>query len=101
LTTKDDKPVGRFADLLIEAAIEPYVLTADITIDPPTRRQMQQLSAATSEDEADRALFGDQYDAVADLFGDKPFKLWNAFVVDFRRHMFGRGADDVEGKSPA
>jgi hypothetical protein len=101
LTTKDDKPVGRFAELLIEAAIEPYVLTEDITLDPPTRKQMQQMVKATTEEEADKALFGDKYDAVVGLFEERSFALWNAFVKDFRVHMFGRGADDVEGKSPA
>ena len=104
MTKSDDKApdvVGRYADLLEEAQIEPYVLTPAIRIDPPTRKQMRELASAKSEDDADRALFGAQYDAVIELFDDQPFKAWNNFVVEFRAHMFGRGSDAVEGKSPA
>lgn len=90
---------GRYADLCDEARIEPYVLTADVVIPAPTRKQMRALAAAKNEEEADRALFGDAYDAVQELFDNESFKAWNSFVVEFREHMFGRGADDVEGKS--
>lgn len=103
MTKQEKSPdvAGRYADLLQEARIEPYVLTPAVRIDPPTRKQMRELAAAKSEEDADRALFGDQYDAVINLFDDQPFSAWNKFVVEFREQMFGKGADDVEGKSPA
>ena len=93
--------IGRYADLVAEANTEPYVLTEDVVIPVPTRKQMRELNAARSEDDADKALFGASYKDVIALFDDQPFQAWNKFVVDFKNHMFGKGADDVEGKSPA
>ena len=93
--------VGRFYDLQRETAVpEPYVLTEDITISPLTRAQFVALGDAGNDEEAqNRAMLGQQYDAVVALFQDAPQAVWNAFTVDLSKHMFGLGVEQAPGKS--
>lgn len=99
MTTARKPPVGRFFELQQEVKIpEDYVLTAKIRIKPPTRKQMVAFHSATTDEEVHRAFLGDQYDAVTELYDDRPAQEWSAFIGDAYAHMFGPGADD-EGKS--
>lgn len=94
------KSPGRLYDLQRESKIpEPYVLTPEITIQPLTKRQFRALAEDLSDEDQDRVVLGDQYDAVMELFEDKPFQLWKAFTKDLNQHLLGLGVDDVEGKS--
>ncbi|MEV0357104.1 hypothetical protein AB0H71_13685 [Nocardia sp. NPDC050697] len=94
------RPIGRFYELQQEVDVpEPYVLTSKIKIPPPTRKQMVAFRAATNEADMERALFGDRYDDIAELFGDRPEQEYTAFANEVWKHFFGRGINDVEGKS--
>ncbi len=92
--------IGRLYDLQREVEVpEPYVLTSKITLHAPTRMQMIRMRDAETEDDADRAFFGDHYDAVMELFQTQPAAIWTAFIKDVSDHFFGPGSTDVEGKS--
>lgn len=100
MTTAPRKPpVGRFFELQREVKIpDDYVLTSKIRIKPPTREQMRAFRAAQTDDELDRAFLGDQYEATAELYKDRPEQEWSAFTTDAYKHFFGIGADSA-GKS--
>lgn len=99
MTTSRKPPVGRFYELQQEVKIpEDYVLTAKIRIKSPTREQMRAFRAAKTDDDLDRAFLGDQYDAVTELYKDRPDPEWEAFTADAYKHFFGMGADTA-GKS--
>jgi hypothetical protein len=93
------KNLGRLAVLQRETRVpEPYVLTPDVVIAPPTRAQMQAIREVTGEEQW-AILFGEHWEAVKALFDDQPDQLWDAFSADVSKHFFGPGVDDVEGKS--
>jgi hypothetical protein len=94
------KNVGRLATLQRETRVpNPYVLTPEIVIAAPTLEQMRRIRAAANGDESNAVMFGDQWEAVQELFRDQPAQLWDAFMDDVSKHFFGPGVDDVEGKS--
>lgn len=93
-------PIGRFYELQQEVEIpEDYVLTDKIRIKPQTRSQMIVFRTATTPEEVDRAFFGDAYDAVLELFADKPDQLWKKFVDDVSAHFLGPGVEEEPGKA--
>lgn len=97
LTSK--KLVGRFYELQQEVVPpEPYQLTEDVAIMPLTRRRNVALLEATTHEEADRAFFGDAYDAVVALYDDRPLAEYDALVADLRKHWMGKTVEDVPGK---
>lgn len=97
---EEKAPVGRYYDLQQEVGpAEPYVLTENIVIAPMTRKQFKAVQAAEDDDAANRAALSEQYDAVIAWYDDKPAAEWDAFVRDFYRHIFGRGAAEAPGKS--
>jgi hypothetical protein len=99
MTTARKPPVGRFYDLQQEVKIpEDYVLTAKIRIKPLTKKQMAAFRLSDAGEDADRAFFGDNYDAISELYDDRPEQEWMAFVADVYQHFFGPGVDD-QGKS--
>lgn len=99
-TTAAEKPAGRFYDLQQEVTIPtPYLLTEDIVIPPLTRRQFIDVEKATTEEAAERAILGDHYEAVVELYLDRPMVEWQAFTRDLNRHMFGLSAEQAPGKS--
>ncbi|MGW4371047.1 hypothetical protein ACWEKT_35940 [Nocardia takedensis] len=93
---------GRFHEIQQEIAARrrgPYRLTADISIQPMTRRQAKALRDTQDEDEQLAILLGDQYEAVEDLFDDRPIDEWIAFQEDLYAHFFGEGALHLPGGS--
>lgn len=100
MTAARKPPIGRFYELQKEVSVpEPYVLTSKITITAPTREQMVALRSMPDGEAADRAVLGDQADAVFELYSKRPIQEWEAFVTDLYAHFFGKGGNDVEGKS--
>lgn len=90
--------VGRFYELREEVPIpEDYVLTEKIRIKNPSRKQMIEFWDSVGQDR-DRALLGDQADAVFALYENEPNQLFQRMINDLLNHFFGTGADD-EGKS--
>ncbi|MEV6063870.1 hypothetical protein [Nocardia asteroides] len=93
---------GRFYEIQQELAARrrgPYHLTAEISIQPMTRRQAKALRDTGDEDEQLAILLGDQHQAVEDLFDDRPIDEWIAFQEDLYAHFFGEGATQLPGGS--
>jgi hypothetical protein len=91
---------GRFYEIQRELAAKrrgPYHLTADIAIQPLTRRQARLLAETDDEEQQLRILLGDAYDAVDDLFADRPIDEWVAFQNDLYAHFYGEGAMELPG----
>lgn len=90
---------GRLAALQRETKIpEPYVLTPEIVIAPPTLSQMQKVRSTKGEQQW-AALFGDHWETIKALFDEQPEQLWEAFTDEVTEHFFGPGVGEVEGKS--
>ncbi|QSM01073.1 tail assembly chaperone [Mycobacterium phage Nanosmite] len=60
----------------------------------PTKKQIDAWRNAANVEEGERALFGDLYDAVHELFDDQPQHVWENFNVLYLKHMFGTAGDD-------
>lgn len=95
------QPVGgRFLELQQEVKVPaPIVLTDDLVITTPTKRQLEAFSTAETVDERLAALLGKDFAKVVALFDDQPYQLWVKFQKDVQEHFFGAGASDVPGKS--
>ncbi|MFD4442523.1 hypothetical protein ACFWPK_22410 [Nocardia sp. NPDC058519] len=92
-------PVGRFYELQQEVIPPtPYQLTEDIVIMPLTRRRNVGLIESTTHEDADRAFFGDAYDAIVKLYDDRPLAEWEALITDLRKHWAGETIEAVPGK---
>lgn len=91
---------GIFAELREEGlgGPEEIVITDDIRIPMPTWKQIRAYYKAESADERLAILFGDQFDAVNELFDDKPYHVWQRFIRRVNAQVFGSGAEQVEGK---
>lgn len=92
-------PVGRFYELQQEVVPPtPYQLTEDVVIMPLTRRRNTALLSSTTHEDADRAFFGDAYEAVIELYNDRPLAEYDALVTDIRKHWMGETIEAVPGK---
>ena len=92
--------IGRFYELQKETAVpEPYVLTSDVKIKAPTRRQMIALRKATTDEEIERAILGEHAEKIFEMYADRPDAEYEAFAKELREHLFGKGVDDVAGGS--
>lgn len=99
MATAKPKITGLLAELIDEVDVPPpLVVTSDITVSMPTRSQMTAYYNAETGEDRNRAIFGEHYDAVNELFGSHPAVLWNAFCDRVSEHFFGRGSTKVEGK---
>lgn len=86
-----------WAKLQTENHVPPLVIK-DITLLEPTKTQIDAWRNATSVEDGERALFGDQYDAVHALFDSQPQHVWENFNVLYLKHMFGTAGDaDLKG----
>jgi hypothetical protein len=69
-----------------------------LTFLEPTKRQIDAWRNAKTVEEGERALWGDLYDAVHELFNDQPQHVWENFNVLYLKHMFGTaGEEDLKG----
>lgn len=100
---KKATPGGRFAELRAEVDAKPYVLTDEIKIPLMTRSQTEEylsIPATPANTEKRYAvMFGDNWEAIKDLFADEPNAVWSLFVKDMTDFFFGKKADDAPGGS--
>jgi len=69
-----------------------------ISLKEPTKRQIDAWREAKTNEEGERALFADQYDAIHALFNDQPSHVWENFNTLYLKHMFGTtGDEDLKG----
>ncbi|OHU64030.1 hypothetical protein BKG85_11410 [Mycobacteroides chelonae] len=60
----------------------------------PTQAQVNEWRSASTIEAGERALFGDQYDAVHELFDPLPKHVWENFNTLYLKHFFGAPGDD-------
>ncbi|ALF00553.1 tail assembly chaperone [Mycobacterium phage SlimJimmy] len=83
-----------WAKLQTENHIPPLTFKG-LTFNEPTKAQIDAWRAAKTVEEGERALFGDLYDAVHELFDPLPQHIWENFNVLYLKHMFGTSGDDA------
>ena len=90
-----DESVGElvgtlFADLIASVRVpEPLEVAPGLVVTNPTKKQANLLMKAASEDEAQKIIFGDQYDTAMELFDPQPVQVWNKFMEKYNEHFFG------------
>ncbi|MEC4857160.1 hypothetical protein R2325_16420 [Mycobacteroides chelonae] len=76
----------------------PDLVFKGLVLKEPTKSQIDKWRSATTVEEGERALFGDQYDAVHEVFDNEPQHVWENFNVLYLKHMFGTaGEEDLKG----
>lgn len=98
MATARSKPKGLLAQLKKEVVVPEVQVTEDLTVPAPTREQMVAYREAQTGDDRLRAVYGDTYDEVIELFRDEPIHYWTRFHDEVMKTFFGPGADEVEGK---
>lgn len=68
---------------------EPLVVTEDIVLTCPTKRQLEESQKQSSEEESNRILIGEKYDDLLALFADEPPHRWAEFNKIYLDHFFG------------
>lgn len=84
-------------DVWVEIETDNYVppmKVKGITLHQPTARQVTTWRLATTIEAGEKALFGDQYDAIHKVFDDEPVYKYENFNVRYLKHMFGTAGDD-------
>jgi hypothetical protein len=84
-------PDDVWAELSTANAVPPLKV-AGIVLQPPTREQIrdwEKAGIARDAEAGERALFGDQYDAIQALFAGKPNYMWENFNRKYLSHFFG------------
>lgn len=66
----------------------PLRVTEDIVLHCPTKKQLELSQSASTEEESNRILIGDQYDALLELFADEPPHRWAEFNKAYLNHFF-------------
>src|SRR5215217_214416 len=69
-------------------APEPLVVTRDIILTCPTKKQLEQSQRAETEEESNRILIGAHYDALVELFDAEPPHRWAEFNKIYLNHFF-------------
>jgi hypothetical protein len=69
-------------------APEPLVVTDDITLYCPTKKQLEESQKQTSEEDSNRILIGEHYDALLALFENEPPHRWAEFNKIYLNHFF-------------
>lgn len=100
---------GIFADIKKEAlgrTPEPLVIDDKVVVTFPTAVQLRAYmdtfsieNATEAERERERIILGDAYEYLRELFDPLPATAWGELMSRVYSHIFGRGAEDVEGKS--
>lgn len=93
----DLDPDDIWSDLVTENAVPPMKVKG-IVLEQPTKEQVDKWRQATTPEEGERALFGDQYEAIHALFKPMPEYVWENFNIKYLKHMFGAGDETVLGK---
>ncbi|WZB38303.1 tail assembly chaperone [Mycobacterium phage Bazzle] len=79
-----------FADLIASVRVpEPLQVAPGLVVKNPTKKQANALIKATTEEEAQRIIFGDDYDRAMELFDPQPVQVWNKFMAKYNEHFFG------------
>ena len=83
---------------LVGENVVPPMKVKGVVLPQPTKAQVDKWRLATNAEEGERALFGDQYDAIHEIFASQPEYVWENFNVLYLKHMFGAGDETQLGK---
>lgn len=86
-----------WSQLVSENAVPPMKVKG-IVLHQPTKKQVDAWRVSQTAEEGERALFGDQYDAIHALFVNQPEYVWENFNLAYLKHMFGTGDEAQMGK---
>lgn len=86
-----------WSELVSTNAVPPMKIKG-IILPQPTKAQVDAWRVATTAEEGEKALFGEQYEAIHSLFRDQPEYVWENFNVKYLAHMFGTGDEAQLGK---
>ncbi|MBF9350666.1 Uncharacterised protein [Mycobacteroides abscessus subsp. massiliense] len=85
-----------FAELVGEVRVpEPLEVAPGIVLTCPTKAQVSALTKVSTEEEAQKLIFGDAYEDAMKLFDPHPVQVWNKFMEKYNEHFFG---DKSSGK---
>lgn len=103
-TSKDSKPAVEALDEddiwseLVSTNVVPPMKVKGVVLPQPTKAQVDRWRVAANAEEGERALFGDQYDAIHAIFAGEPEYVWENFNLKYLKHMFGAGDEAQLGK---
>lgn len=83
---------------LISTNVVPPMKVKGVVLPQPTKAQVDAWRLATNAEEGERALFGDQYEAIHSIFKDAPEYVWENFNIKYLKHMFGAADEAQLGK---
>lgn len=86
-----------WSQLVSENAVPPLKIKG-VVLPQPTKQQVDKWRVAANAEEGERALFGDQYDAIHAIFKEEPEYIWENFNILYLKHMFGAGDESQLGK---
>lgn len=86
-----------WSQLVAENVVPPLKIKG-VILPQPTKAQVDKWRVAANAEEGERALFGDQYEAIHGIFKDEPEYIWENFNILYLKHMFGAGDENQLGK---
>lgn len=85
-----------WTELTTENVVPPMKIKG-IVLEQPTVERMEKWRSAANIEEGERALFGEHYEAIKELFREQPNFVWENFNKKYLEHMFGVDGDDLKG----
>jgi hypothetical protein len=67
---------------------DPLPVAPGLTCVNPTKKQANALMRAITEEDAQKIIFGDDYEKAMELFDPQPVQVWNAFMEKYNEHFF-------------
>lgn len=86
------------AQLRQEAGPQEFYVDKGLVLPMPTLAQVRAWSEEKDPDARLRLLMGDDWDRVVEYWDEYPIRFWHDFIRLYHNFVFGRGADEVEGK---
>lgn len=81
---------------IVSENVVPPMKVKGIVLEQPTVERMEEWRAAANVEAGERALFGEQYDAIKGLFKGQLNYKWENFNRIYLKHMFGVEGDDLK-----
>lgn len=67
---------------------EPLEVAPGLVVTNPTKKLANELMRAVTEEDAQKIIFGDDYEKAMELFDPQPVQVWNAFMEKYNEHFF-------------
>lgn len=78
-----------FKDLIDSTRVpKPLEVAPGLVVENPTKKEANDLMKASSEEEAQKIIFKDNYERAMELFDPQPVQVWNKFMEKYNEHFF-------------